>query len=149
MGEKDKFMVIYLYDITIFSKSKDKNLHHLEKVFRKCRRYKISLNPRKSHVAMPEGKLLGHIISAGGIKFDPKRFDSIQEIEIPKNKKYIHTFIGNINFLRRFVPNFTKILNSITNMLKKDDVIKWSLEAKSTFQRIKKTLVEAPVLTNP
>jgi hypothetical protein len=72
VGEKDKFMVIYLDDITIFSKSDDEHLQHLEQVFRKCRRYRISLNPRKSHFSMPEGKLLGHIISTGGIKIDLK-----------------------------------------------------------------------------
>jgi hypothetical protein len=71
VGEKDKFMVIYLDDITVFSKSDDEHLQHLEQIFRKCRRYGIYLNPRKSHLAMPEGKLLGHIISTRGIKIDP------------------------------------------------------------------------------
>jgi hypothetical protein len=47
------------------------------------------------------------------------------------------------------VPNFVEILKPITNMLKKDVVIKWSLEEKSTFQRIKQALVEAPVLASP
>jgi hypothetical protein len=98
---------------------------------------------------MPEGKLLGHIISAGGIKIDPKRVDAIQEIEIPRNKKSIQSFIGKINFLRRFVPNFVEIIRPITNMLKKDVVIKWSLEEKSTFQRIKQALVAAHVLVSP
>jgi hypothetical protein len=101
------------------------------------------LNPRKSHFSM------GHIILAGGIKIDLKRVYAIQEREIPRNKKAIQSFIGKINFLRRFVPNFIEILNPITNMLKKDDVIKWSLEAKSTFQRINQGLVEAPVLASP
>jgi hypothetical protein len=87
VGEKDKFMVIYLDDITIFSKSNDEHLQHLEQVFKKCRRYGISINPRKSQFSMPEGKLSGHIISSGGIKIDPKRVFSIQEIEIPINKK--------------------------------------------------------------
>jgi hypothetical protein len=64
MGEKDKFMVIHLDDITIFSKSDDEHLQHLEQIFRKCRRYGISLNPKKSHFLMPKEKLLGHIISA-------------------------------------------------------------------------------------
>jgi hypothetical protein len=128
VGEKDKFMVIFLDDITIFSKIDDEHLHHLERVFKKCRRYGISLNPRKSHFAMPEGNLLGHIMSAGGIKIDPKRVCAIQQIEIPRNKKVVQYFIGKINFLIRFVPNFVEILNPITNMLKKYVVIKWSSE---------------------
>jgi hypothetical protein len=149
VGEKDKFMVIYLDDITIFSKSDEEHLQHLEQVFKKCRRYGISLNPKKSHFSMPEGKLLGHIISAGGIKIDPKRVCAIQQIEIPRNKKVVQSFIGKINFLRHFVPNFAEILKPITNMLKKDAVIKWSSEEKSSFQTIKKDLVEAPVLASP
>jgi hypothetical protein len=88
------------------------------------------LNPRKSHFAMLEGKILGHIISTGRIKIYPKRVDAIHEIQIPRNKKSIQSFIGRINFLRRFVPNFAKIIRPITNMLKKDVVIKWSLEEK-------------------
>jgi hypothetical protein len=53
MGEKYKFMVIYLDHITIFSKSDEEYLQHLEQIFRKFRRYGISLNPRKSHFSMP------------------------------------------------------------------------------------------------
>jgi hypothetical protein len=73
VGEKDKFMVIYLDDITIFSKFDDEHLQHLEQIFHKCRRYGIPLNPKKSHFSMLEGKLLGHITSAGGIKIDLER----------------------------------------------------------------------------
>jgi hypothetical protein len=53
VGEKDKFMVIYLEEITIFSKYDDEHLQHLEQVFWKCRGYEISLNPKKSHFSMP------------------------------------------------------------------------------------------------
>jgi hypothetical protein len=148
VGEKHKFRVIYLDDITIFSRSNDEHLQHLEQVFKICRRYGISLNPRKSHFSMPEGKILGHIISAEGIKIDP-RVCSIQEIDIPKNKNVVLSFIGKINFLKHFVPNFVEILKPLTNMLKKDVMIKCSLEEKSSFQTIKKDLVESPVLANP
>jgi hypothetical protein len=71
VGEKDKFMVIYLDDITIFSRSDDEHLRHLKQIFKKCRRYGISLNPKKSHFSMLEGKILGHIISAGEINISP------------------------------------------------------------------------------
>jgi hypothetical protein len=125
VGEKDKFMVIYLDYITIFSKYDDEHLQHIEQIFRKCRRYGISLNPRKSHFSMLEGKILGHIILAGGIKIYPKRVDAIKKTKIPRNKKSIQSFIGRINFLRRFVPKIVEIIRPVTNMSKKDDVIKW------------------------
>ena len=61
--EKDKILVIYLDDITMFSKSDEEHAAHLMRVFKKCRRFSISLNPKKSNFTMKEVKLLGHIIS--------------------------------------------------------------------------------------
>ena len=81
--EKDKILVIYLDDITVFSKSDEEHAAHLRRVFKKCRRFGISLNPKKSNFAMKEGKLLGHIISAEGIKIDPKRIEAIQKVDLP------------------------------------------------------------------
>jgi hypothetical protein len=148
VGEKDKIVAIYLDGITIFSKSDDEHLQHLKKIFQKCRRYGISLNPTKYHFSMPEGKLLGHIISSRGIKIDPERVEAIQDITIPMNKKSIRSFIGRINFLRRFVPNLFETIRPIPNMLKNDDVIKWSQEEKSAFHRIKQDFIEAPILVS-
>ena len=75
--EKDKYVVIYLDDITMFSKSDLDHLQHLERVFLKCRKFGTSLNPKKSHFSMEEGKLLGHIISKRGTKIDPDRVAAI------------------------------------------------------------------------
>jgi len=64
------FLVIYLDDLTVFSKSDQQHLDHLGQVFIKCRKYGISLNPKKSLFGLQEGKLLGHIISKDGIRID-------------------------------------------------------------------------------
>ena len=69
----DKFVVIYLDDIIVFSKSDEDHLEHLKKTFEKCRKYDLSLNPKKSIFALDEGKLLGHIVSREGVKIDPTR----------------------------------------------------------------------------
>ena len=63
VDENDKILVIYLDDITIFSKSDEEHVAHLLRMFKKCRKFGISLNPKKSFFAMKEGKLLRHIIS--------------------------------------------------------------------------------------
>jgi hypothetical protein len=72
MGERDKFVVIYLDDLTIFSKSDVKHLVDLKQTFEKCRKFGLSLNPKKYHFAMQEGKILGHVVSKYRIKIDPK-----------------------------------------------------------------------------
>ena len=77
VGEKDKFVLIYLDDITVYSSSHQDHVQHLKKVFLKCRRFGISVNPKKSQFALEEGKLLGHIVSAAGVRIDPERVKAI------------------------------------------------------------------------
>ena len=93
--------------------------------------------------------MLGHIASADDIKIDLERVKAILKISIPRNKKQIQSFIGKINFLRWFIPNFAEIVKQITKMLKKDQDVKWTPEAKLSFEKIKQALTEAPVLVRP
>ena len=122
--EKDKFVVIYLDDITVYSKSDEKHLQHLERVFLKCLKFGVSLNPKKSHFALEEGKILGHIISKNGIRIDPARFEAIGQIALPRNKKEVQSFIGKVNFLRRFIIDYAEKMRNITEMLIKGSEIK-------------------------
>ena len=82
VGLKDKFVLIYLDGLTVYSHSHHDHLQHLRKVFLKCRRYGISLNPKKSQFALNEGKLLGHIVSSEGVKINPMRVEAIQIVRI-------------------------------------------------------------------
>jgi ribonuclease HI len=149
IGEKDQFVVIYLDDITVFSKTDKEHCCHLRKVFMKCRRYGLSLNPKKSLFAMKEGKLLGHIVSAEGVRIDPSRVEAIQTLSLPRSKKEVQAFLGKINFLRRFVSNFAELVKHITTMLRKGNEVKWTIEPRESFVQIKKALTEAPVLISP
>ena len=68
---------------------------------------------------MQEGKLLGHLVSADGIRIDLERVKAILKINFPRSKKDVQSFIGKINFLRWFIPNFAEFIKQITAMLKK------------------------------
>jgi len=68
--EKDKFIVIYLDGMTVYSTSDADHIKHLIQTFIKFQKYGFSLNPKKSHFAMEEGKLLGHVVSKDGVKID-------------------------------------------------------------------------------
>ena len=98
---------------------------------------------------MQEGKLLGHIVSRDGIRIDPKRVETIETLVIPRNVKEIQSFLGKIIFLRRFIPNFVEIVKLITDMLRKNNEVKWTTEARASFAHIKKFISEAPVLESP
>jgi hypothetical protein len=84
IGERDKFMVIYLDDIIVFSKSNREHREHLKRVLLKCRKFGLSLNPKKYMFSMKEGKLLGHIVSVEGVMIDPSRVKEIQTLSLPR-----------------------------------------------------------------
>ena len=148
VNEKDVFLVVYLDDLMVFSKSIEEHMHHLKTVFQKCRKYGLSLNPKKSLFAMEEGKLLVNIISKDGIRIDPACVQAVQQIDLPRNKKEIQSFNGKMNFLCRFVPNLVEHLREMTNMLKKDSQVKWKEEAVKSFNLVKLALSSAPVLVS-
>ena len=136
VGLKDKFVLIYLDDLIVYSHSHEEHLQHLRRVFLKCRKFGISLNPKNSQFALGEGKLLGHIVSAEGVKIDPVRVEAIQKLSIPRSKRDIQSLLGKINFVRRFITNFSELVKHITSMLKKDVEIKWTDQERSSFKEI-------------
>jgi len=161
--EIHEFLVIYLDDITIFSKSDQQHLVHLRQVFTKCMKYGISLNPKKSLFRLEYGKLLGHIISKDGIWIYPTRIEAILQIPHPRNIRELQAFLGKLNFLRRFISYLGELIRLLNNMLKKystikwtleakikkDSTIKWTLEAKRSFEDIKLALTQTSVLISP
>ena len=102
--EKDNFVIIYMDDITIYSKSYKDHMKHLEKVFLKCGRYGISLHPKKYNFSMKEVKLLGHIISKDGIRIDPDIVNDIMKVDEPRNKKEVQSFIGQVKNFKKVYP---------------------------------------------
>ena len=112
-------------------------------------KFGVSLNPKKSNFALEEGILLGHIISKDGIRIDPSRVEAIEKIDIPRSRKEVQSFIGKVNFLRRFIPNCAEIMKSITGMLKKDNEIRWTKGARKSFTDIQRALTQAPILISP
>jgi hypothetical protein len=98
---------------------------------------------------MEEGKLLGHIVSAEGVRIDPSIVEAIQALYFPRSKKEVQSFLGKIIFLRRFISNFVELVKRITAMLRKGNEVKWISKARYYFDQIKKDLTKAHVLISP
>ena len=81
-------VVVYLDDVTFFSKKREDHAFHLKQFFYRCRKHGISLNLKKSIFKILEGKLLGHIISKKEISIDPERIEVKSHISLPHNKNY-------------------------------------------------------------
>ncbi|KAH9328136.1 hypothetical protein KI387_000244, partial [Taxus chinensis] len=72
-----------------------------------------------------------------GLTIDLERVEAIRRIPLPHHKKSLQSFLGRINFVRRFVPDFTTLVKPLKMMLKKSLVFKWTSEGKESFKAIK------------
>lgn len=144
-----KFVLVYLDDITIYSKKVTDHINHLKQIFGCCKEFGISLNLKKCILSVHEGKLLGYIVSKKGITMDPECIAAILELPLPQHEKGLQSFIGHINFVRRFFPDIAALLKPLIAMLKKNTVFAWTKEAKEKFQAIKDALAITPVSINP
>jgi hypothetical protein len=142
-------MVVYLDDVTVFSKNKEDHLAHLRSVLQRCRKYDISLNPKKSIFAVEQGKLLGFIVLSEGMIIDPERTQVILKLPPPSSKKSMQSFLGQINFVRRFVPSFSEMVRPLQNLIKKDVQYHWGPLESQAFDSIKKAIIDAPSLMSP
>jgi hypothetical protein len=89
LEENDRFIIIYLDDMNVFSNTYEEYVEHLKYTFVKCIRFGLSLNPKNSYFSMTEGNFLGHIVSKYGVKIDLERVEAIKHISIPKNRKEV------------------------------------------------------------
>jgi hypothetical protein len=144
-----KLIEIYQDDLTVFSKDGKTHINHLRKVLDRCREFGISLNPAKSIFGVTEGKLLGHIISKDGVKLDPEIIEVISKVPLPVSKKALQSFLGQTNFVHRFIPNYAEIMKPLYKLLKKDVKFEWNEESKQAFETIKTAICESLVLISP
>jgi hypothetical protein len=89
----------------------------------------MSLNHSKSVFGVTQGKLLRHIVSNSGISIDPERVIIILNIQAPASKNEIEIFMGRINFVRRFFPDFAVISKPIHILLKQYQYFSWNKDA--------------------
>ena len=130
------YVVVYLDDVIIYSKKWKDHLSTLKQVFERCKKLNISLNPKKSIFAVTEGKLLGFIVSKEGMIIDPEHVEAISKISLPNSRKEMQSFLGKINFVWRFVPNFAQVVKPLQFLVKKDVPFKWFKEQKNGFTKI-------------
>ena len=88
-------------------------------------------------------------MSKDGIYINPNRVKEISDISLPHNKNSMQLFLGQINFVKRFIPDFSLIVLPMQNMIRKNLVFKWGHKEKEAFELIKQAIINAPALSTP
>nr|BAH80065.1 putative retrotransposon protein [Oryza sativa Indica Group] len=145
----DKFVVVFIDDILIYSKTKEEHEEHLRLALEKLREHQLYAKFSKCEFWLSEVKFLGHVISSGGVAVDPSNVESVLSWKQPKTVSEIRSFLGLAGYYRRFIENFSKIARPMTRLLQKEVKYKWTESCEQSFQELKKRLVTAPVLILP
>jgi hypothetical protein len=126
----DKFVVVFIDDILIYSRTKEEHEEHLRLALEKLREHQLYAKFSKCEFWLSEVKFLGHVISAGGVAVDPSNVESVTNWKQPKTVSEIRSFLGLAGYYRRFIENFSKIAKPMTRLLQKDVKYKWSEECE-------------------
>jgi hypothetical protein len=145
----DKFMVVFIDGILIFSKNDEEHDKHLCLVLQKLRENQLSAKLNKCEFWLKEVSFLGHIISEGGISIDPSKVKDVLSWNTPQNVSDIRSFLGLAGYYRTFIEGFSKISKPMTELLAKGNTFEWTPRREASFQELKKMLATTPVLTMP
>ncbi|GBG65889.1 hypothetical protein CBR_g54180 [Chara braunii] len=145
----DKFLVVYLDDILIFSKSAEEHAQHVETVLPLLRQHKYKVNLEKCEFGRTKILYLGHEVSAEGIRSEDAKVASIRDWPRPQTVTEVRSFLGMCGYYRNFVKNYSTIASPLTDLTRLDTPWDWSDECESAFKRLKHALMNHEVLMVP
>ncbi|WVZ93769.1 hypothetical protein U9M48_039726, partial [Paspalum notatum var. saurae] len=144
MDYLDKFVVVFIDDILIYSKTEAEHEEHLRLVLQRLREHKLYDKFSKCEFWIDEVRFLGHVVSKGGIAVDPSKVSTVTNWKVPEIPKEVRGFLGLAGYYRRFIENFSRIAKPMTSLLEKDAEFRWTNAQQAAFDELKKRLTTAP-----
>jgi hypothetical protein len=141
-----KFIVVFIDDILVYSRSEEEHEEHLHLALQKLWEHRLYAKLSMCEFWMKQVAFLGHVISKGGISVDLSKVQDVLSWNAPTSVGDIQSFLGLAGHYRRFIEGFSKISKPMTELLEKDKKFEWTFACKVSFQELKKRLTNAPIL---
>lgn len=145
----DKFATNYLDDVTLYAKTKEEHMNHIEEFLTRMREVNLKLNAEKCDFFQQSITLLGFEISEHGVNPSPCKIAKIQEFPRPNNETGIRAFVNLCGFYRRHIPLFADLAAPMNELLKKRNPFIWSNACDESFISLKRALLDAVTLVIP
>eukprot|EP00253_Pinus_taeda_P015939 PITA_15939 len=143
----DQFVLIFIDDILIYSRTIEEHHEHLRMVLQTLREHQLYAKFSKCDFFKEEIQYLGHVISKDGIVVGPEKIKAIMDWPVPKDVADVRSFMGLAGYYRRFVEGFSKVAFPITSLQKKGRAFEWTLNCQKSFEQLKHLLTTAPILS--
>uniref|UniRef100_A0A2N9HPH6 Integrase catalytic domain-containing protein n=1 Tax=Fagus sylvatica TaxID=28930 RepID=A0A2N9HPH6_FAGSY len=121
----------------------------LKKVFKRCRLYKLKMNPFKCAFGVSAGKFLGFLVHQRGINVDPARASAIATMKPQTTHKQLKSFLGKLSYIRRFIPGLAAVTSAFAPLLKKGAPFHWSIECQEAFEKVQDIMTKLPIVCAP
>lgn len=131
---------VFFDDIIIYSRTKADHEKHVKAVLDRLRERGLTINLDKSTFGASKISFLGHSLSKNSIQPKDSNIASIKNFKAPQNKKDVQSFLGLMNFVARFVPEFSTVTEPLRQLLKKNVAFKWSDAQQKAFDTLKKSI---------
>ncbi|GJS01475.1 putative reverse transcriptase domain-containing protein [Tanacetum coccineum] len=145
----DKFVIVFIDDILIYSKNQEEHVEHLRLVLGLLKKEKHYAKFSKCEFWLRKVQFLGNVINGNRIHVDPSKIEAVKNWKAPRTPTEVRSFLGLARYYRRFIENFSKIDRSLTILTHKCKTFNWGEEQELTFQTLKDKLCNAPVLALP
>ncbi|GJY57304.1 putative reverse transcriptase domain-containing protein [Tanacetum coccineum] len=145
----DKFVIVFIDDILIYSKSKQEHAEHLKLILELLKKEELYAKFSKCEFWILKVQFFGHVIDSQGIQVDPAKIESIKDWTSPKTLTEILQFLGLAGYYRRFIEGFSKIAKSMTKLTQKKVKFDWGDKQEAAFQLLKEKLCREPILALP
>nr|GFA97112.1 putative reverse transcriptase domain-containing protein [Tanacetum cinerariifolium] len=145
----DKFVIVFIDDILIYSKTKEEHDAHLRLILELLKKEELYAKFSNCDFWLSKVQFLGYVINSEGIHVDPANIESIKDWESPKNPIEFRQFLGLVGYYRRSIKGFSKIAKPMTKLTQKSLKFDWGEKEETTFQTLKQKLCSAPILALP
>lgn len=141
-----KFAICYLDDILVYSETVEEHQGHVTQVMEALLKVDSRLKLSKCEFTVKEVVFLGYVIRPGQMSIDPDKIKAVKEWESPRNLKDVQSQLGFANFCRQFIKDYSKVVEPLTSLTRKDVPFKWGEDCEAAFQRLKTEFTKEPIL---
>ncbi|MBW0543243.1 hypothetical protein O181_082958 [Austropuccinia psidii MF-1] len=142
------YVVVYLDDIMVFSKSEEEHVTHMSTVLSRLRANNLFAKVSKFLFHVSSVEYLGYVVSSEGLKMDQEKVQKILNWPPPRNLKALQSFLGFANFYCCFIKNYSKQISSLTSFFRKDSHFPLNEEALRQFHQLKEAFTIPPILSH-
>nr|GEX59569.1 putative reverse transcriptase domain-containing protein [Tanacetum cinerariifolium] len=145
----DKFVIVFIDDIMIYSKNKEEHGEHLKTILNLLRSKKLYAKFTKCYFWLNFVQFLGHVIDSNRVHVDPAKIKAIKNWTAPTTPTEVRQFLGLAGYYRRFIKKFSLISKPLTKLTQKNKPHMWGDDEEEAFQTLKLKLCSAPILSLP